>query len=74
MTTDWQDVYRKLNAAGYSDEAIRAVAGGLSRNIICKVRNGTYKFQHDPGHEAGSRLLNELAKLKDNEGEENGLE
>lgn len=71
MTTDWSEVYRKLHAAGYSDEAIRAISGGLSRNIICHVRNGTYRFKHDPGHEAGTRLL---AKLKEIEDQEDGRE
>lgn len=68
MTTDWQDVYRRLNAAGYSDEAIHQIAGGLSRSIICKVRNGTYRFKHDPGHEAGTRLLVVLDNLEQPDG------
>ena len=54
--TDWRKVYTKLSQAGYSDAQIGNKAG-CSRAVICKVRNGTWQFSHDPGHEGGQAVL-----------------
>jgi hypothetical protein len=62
--TDWSAAYRTLATAGYSDREIGELAGGLSRNIVNQVRNGTYKFKHDPGHEAGTRVLTAVAQFE----------
>lgn len=54
--TDWAKAYNGLIAAGYSDEQIAEVAG-CTRGVVNRVRNGTYPFNHEPGHAGGQRVL-----------------
>lgn len=61
--TDWTAVYQQLGTV-YNDTEIGELAGGLSRNIVNQVRNGTYKFKHDPGFEAGKKLLAAVEELE----------
>lgn len=57
--TDWRLAYNGLSAAGYTDNEIADMAN-VSRAVVNKVRNGTYQFKHEPGHEGGRKVLDTL--------------
>ena len=61
--TDWQDVFKKLANAGYTDSQIGQLCN-KSRAVVCNVRNGTYAFTFDPGHAGGEVLLAEMRKVE----------
>lgn len=60
---NWRKVYQALASAGYSDREISGLAG-RSRDIINKVRLGTYSFTHSPDYEHGKQLLERVRYLR----------
>lgn len=61
--TDWQDVFKKLANAGYTDSEIAHLCK-KTRSVVCGVRNGTYPFTFEPGHAGGEVVLAELRRIE----------
>ena len=61
---DWQKAYRALAEAGFVDAQISDISG-VSRSTVCHVRNGTWPYKHDPGHEGGEAVLAAIRRAVD---------